>query len=293
MNRVAEGDLATRATLNDNNELGLLGDHFNRMTAGLRERYELRRTIALAREVQQPLLPQTSPRIPGLEIAGRSIYCDATGGDYWDYLLPEAGGSGAIGITVGDVSGHGLPAALLMASVRASLRQRVALGGDIAAMVGDVNRQFSRDAEDSGNFMTFFYLSIDRGNECLEWVRAGHDPALLYDPLGDGFEELKGEGMALGVDAETRYSASQRHGLRQGEVILLGTDGIWEARRSTGEMLGKAPVRELLRREAHRSAAEIVAALSDLVQGFVGAGRPEDDLTMVVVKVVSVDEEGG
>jgi sigma-B regulation protein RsbU (phosphoserine phosphatase) len=293
MNRVAQGDLATRATLNDNNELGLLGDHFNRMTAGLRERYELRRTIALAREVQQTLLPQTSPRIPGLEIAGKSIYCDATGGDYWDYLLPEAGGSGAIGITVGDVSGHGLPAALLMASVRASLRQRVALGGDIAAMVGDVNRQFSRDAEDSGNFMTFFYLSIDRGNECLEWVRAGHDPALLYDPLGDGFEELKGEGMALGVDAETRYSASQRHGLRQGEVILLGTDGIWEARRRTGEMLGKAPVRELLRQEAHRPAAGIVAALTDLVQGFVGAGRPEDDLTMVVVKVVSVDEEGG
>jgi sigma-B regulation protein RsbU (phosphoserine phosphatase) len=261
------------------------------MTAGLRERYELRRTIALAREVQQTLLPRQNPRVPGLEIAGRSIYCDATGGDYWDYLLPEDGGKGAIGIAVGDVSGHGLPAALLMASVRAGLRQRVALGGDIAAMVGDVNRQFSRDAEDSGNFMTLFYLAIDRTAGRLEWVRAGHDPALLYDPHQDRFADLKGSGMALGVDAEGGYTASRQGGLREGQVILLGTDGIWEARTAGGEMLGKGPVRRLLRELAHRSAAEIVTALADLVLGFVGTGRPEDDLTMVVVKITSLDGE--
>jgi sigma-B regulation protein RsbU (phosphoserine phosphatase) len=301
MSRVAAGDLSVRAKVHDNNELGRLGDHFNRMTTGLRERYELRRTIALAREVQQTLLPRHDPQLAGLEIAGKSIYCDATGGDYWDYLQPEAtvyneapnhaGANGHIGIAVGDVSGHGLPAALLMASLRAGLRQRVALGGDLAAVITDVNRQFSRDAERSGNFMTLFCLVIDRTAKSLKWVRAGHDPALLYDPHQDRFDELKGSGVALGVDAEGVYRANQREGLRAGQVILLGTDGIWEARRSTGEMLGKAPVRQLLREQAHRPAEEIVAALTDLVQAFVGAGRLEDDLTMVVVKVVACDPE--
>lgn len=290
MNRVAAGDLSVRARLNDNNELGHLGDLFNRMTAGLRERFELRRTIALAREVQQTLLPRQDPQIPGLEMAGRSIYCDATGGDYWDYLLPDSGGDGCIGIAVGDVSGHGLPAALLMASVRAALRQRVALGGDIATILGDVNRQFSRDAETSGNFMTLFYLVIDRLAGRLEWVRAGHDPAILYDPHEDRFENLDGKGMALGVDVDTAYTASCWDALAVGQVILLGTDGIWEARTAGGEMLGKARVRSLLRDQAHRSAAEIVTALAEMVGEFVGEQRPEDDLTMVVFKVVALCE---
>jgi sigma-B regulation protein RsbU (phosphoserine phosphatase) len=192
---------------------------------------------------------------------------------------------------VGDVSGHGLPAALLMASVRASLRQRVALGGDVAAMIGDVNCQFSRDAETSGNFMTLFYLSVDRTAGRLEWVRAGHEPALLHDPHEDGFEDLKGVGIALGVDAQGDYRSYRREGLRTGQVILLGTDGIWEARSPGGEMLGKAPVRRLLREQAHCSAAEIVSAMADLVAGFVGVGRLEDDLTMVVVKLVPIDGE--
>ncbi|MDJ0783144.1 MAG: SpoIIE family protein phosphatase [Desulfosarcinaceae bacterium] len=296
MNRVAAGDLSVRAQVHDNNELGRLGDHFNRMTAGLRERYALRRTIALAREVQQTLLPQADPVVPGLEIAGRSIYCDATGGDYWDCLPPEDGADGPVGIAVGDVSGHGLPAALLMASVRAGLRQRVAAGApasgdlassDLAAIVADVNRQFSRDAECSGNFMTLFYLSIDRSAGELAWVRAGHDPALRYDPITDRFDTLKGEGMALGVDADTVYTVSRRDDLRAGQILLLGTDGIWEARRPDGRMLGKAPVQELLRSQAQRTAGEIVAALGDLLQRFIGPRPPEDDVTMVVVKVVA------
>ena len=286
MNRVAAGDLAARARLHDNNELGQLGDHFNRMTTDLEERFELRRTIALAREVQQTLLPSQAPQVVGLEIAGKSFYCDATGGDFWDYLLPETMTEGSVGIAVGDVSGHGLPAALLMASVRASLRQRVAIGGDMGAVLTDVNRQFSRDTETSGHFMTLFYLSIDRKAGSLEWVRAGHDPALLYDPLGDTLENLKGRGEALGIVADAVYTASNRDSLRAGQVLLIGTDGIWEACNLSGEMLGKEQVQQRLREQAHCSASEIIASLTELVQSFVGERRLEDDLTMVVVKIV-------
>ncbi|WP_159441237.1 PP2C family protein-serine/threonine phosphatase [Desulfopila aestuarii] len=290
MNSVAGGNLSTRAQLNDNNELGHLGDHFNRMTAGLQERYELQRTIGLAREVQQTLLPQQLPRCSGLEIAGKSIYCDATGGDYWDYLIREQEDNGSIDIAIGDVSGHGLPAALFMASVRAGLRQRVALGGDIAKIVTDVNRQFSRDVEGSGNFMTLLYLSVDRSGKCLKWVRAGHDPAMLYDPDKDSFLDLKGEGVALGANEDCLYKSFKHDGLQEGQLILLGTDGIWEARSKTGEMLGKAPVRGLVREQAHRTATEIVDALSALVQDFISPGRLEDDITLVVIKVVAENQ---
>ncbi len=285
MNRVSKGDLSTRAQLYDNNELGQLGDHFNRMTLGLQERYELRRSIELAREVQQTLLPQQPPRVSGLEVIGKSIFCDATGGDYWDYLLPAQEANGSIDIVVGDVSGHGLPAALLMASVRAGLRQRAAMGGDIAQIISDVNRQFSRDAECSGNFMTLFYVSIDRSGQCLKWVRAGHDPALLYDPATDAFEKLKGSGIALGVQEHTKYTSYRHNDLQCGQILAIGTDGIWEAGRLDGEMFGKERLKRIIRENAVADAGTILNKVYDELKSFTRGCRAEDDKTLVIVKV--------
>ena len=98
-------------------------------------------------------------------------------------------------MAIGDVSGHGIPAALLMTTVRSSLRQRLSLPGSIAQIIIDVNRHLVRDVEDSGQFMTMFYLTIDRANQNLEWVRAGHEPGIFYDPATDRFEDLRGSGM--------------------------------------------------------------------------------------------------
>ena len=142
MNKVAEGDFKTRVKVVDNNELGALSLHFNQMTEGLKERYELLKTLSVAKEVQQNLLPDQIPEVQGLDMAGKSIFCDQTGGDYYDFIDAVVEGEQVIVTAVGDVSGHGIPSALLMASARAFLRQRLAVPGSMEEILNDVNAQF-------------------------------------------------------------------------------------------------------------------------------------------------------
>jgi sigma-B regulation protein RsbU (phosphoserine phosphatase) len=268
-----------------NDEIGYVGDVINEMTTGLREREKMRRSLELARQVQQNLLPRGAPRPVGLDIAGRSIYCDQTGGDYFDFLEVGSPGDNTIGLVVGDVSGHGVPSALLMATARALMRQRSLLPGGPAQVVGNVNMHLSRDVEDSGQFMTLFYLVIDPVQRSLKWVRAGHEPAVLYDPIRDVFEELRGSGVALGVDETWRYREECRSGLLNGHVILIGTDGIWESRNSEGRMFGKDALLDLIRKNAAYSAEEILSAIIDSIKHFQQDVEPEDDITLVVAKI--------
>ncbi|THB77347.1 MAG: HAMP domain-containing protein [Desulfobacteraceae bacterium] len=284
MTRVERGDLHASVRVSDNNELGILGNHFNRMTEGLRDRYQIKKSLAMAREVQQDLLPRKSPDIEGLDIAGNIIYSDETGGDYFDYISPLNPQTPEIGVVVGDVSDHGIPSAILMASTRAFIRQRAALGGDLSTLVNDVNFQFTRDVEDSGRFMTLFFLSIDLTHETLTWVRAGHDAAMIYDPVLDTFDELKGEGVALGVEGEFQFNEYSRQGFGKGQVILMATDGLWEAVNHDGEMFGKQRILQMIRRNAHQSAQKIKRVILDRVQAFSRADVPEDDITLVVIK---------
>jgi len=188
LQNVRNGRLDRRVAVRSNDEVGYVGDVINEMTAGLREREKMRQSLELAREVQQNLLPRRAPQPIGLDIAGRSLYCDQTGGDYFDFLEVGPPGDNTIGLVVGDVSGHGVPSALLMATARALMRQRSFLQGGPAQVVSDVNSHLSRDVEESGQFMTLFYMVIDPVQRELKWVRAGHEPAVLYDPHRDVFE---------------------------------------------------------------------------------------------------------
>ena len=283
MERVEKGDLTASVTVNSNDELGVLGENFNQMTEGLKDRYRLRQSLDLAKEVQQNLLPAEDPHFPGLDIAGKSIYCDETGGDYFDFFDSTAGNR--YGVVIGDVSGHGIPSALLMASARAFLRQRTALSGSIADIVSDVNRQLTRDVEDTGRFITLFYLQIDMDTRRLSWVRAGHEPALLYDPASERFEELTGEGIALGVDGSWRYAESRRDDLGDGQIILMSTDGIWEARNPQDQMFGRQAVSTIIRQHAQTSAAKIQDAILTELNRFQQGIAPADDTTLVVIKV--------
>ena len=268
-----------------NDELGVLGDGFNEMTEGLIERDQIRQALHLAEEVQQTLLPRENPRVDGLDIAATIVYCDETGGDYYDYLDTSKTYPGSFTMAVGDVSGHGIPSALMMATARAFLRQRSVLSGTPADIVSDVNHQITRDFGASGGFMTLFFLSINPGYRNLCWVRAGHDPAIFYDPETDKFDELRGAGMALGVDADLRYEQFQKSDLKQGQVIVLGSDGLWEARNPQGEMFGKEPIHQVLRQSPDATAREILTACFNRFNVFLGDRAPEDDVTLVVIKI--------
>jgi sigma-B regulation protein RsbU (phosphoserine phosphatase) len=285
LKRVRDGYFDQKVRVTSNDEIGYTGDVINEMTEGLKERDRMRHSLELAKEVQQHFLPASDPRIAGLDIAGHSVYCERTGGDYYDYLDLGDHRAGKIGIVVGDVSGHGIPSALLMASARSSLRQRAVLPGSIAQIVSDVNRQLTGDVEESGSFMTLFCGEIDILSRSIRWVRAGHDPAICYDPATNSFEELKGPGLALGVDADWQYEEQQKPGLQNGQIIVIGTDGIWEAHNSERDTFGKKALLEIIRQHASASAQQIVSAIISAVNRFRKDVIAEDDVTLVVIKV--------
>jgi sigma-B regulation protein RsbU (phosphoserine phosphatase) len=133
--------------------------------------------------------------------------------------------------------------------------------------------------------MTLFYMTIDPEQKRLAWVRAGHDPALFYDPVQDEFEELKGSGIALGVKDEFNYRENRKDGLANGQIIAIGTDGIWEALNHQGEMFGKDRLRDVIRGKAGESAADILASVYEELNLFTVGQKSEDDITLVVIKI--------
>jgi serine phosphatase RsbU (regulator of sigma subunit) len=256
------------------------------MAALAGEHRRVRQSLSLAMEVQQNLLPQENPQTPGLDIAGSSIYCDETGGDYYDYLKSGDATAGKIGVVVGDVSDHGIPSALLMATVRARLRQRYFQAGGIEQVVSDVNRQLTQDVKDSGRFMTLFMAEIDRRNDRLIWLNAGHEPAVVYDPATNGFEALAGGGyLPLGIVADISYKADSRE-IKAGQIIAIATDGIFEAQNPRGEMFGRERFYNIIGCNASQTAAHIMEAVLEAVKNFRQDLPPKDDLTLVIIKVI-------
>ncbi len=282
---VRNGHLDRKVRVTSNDEIGYTGDVINDMTEGLKEREKMRQSLELAREVQQSLLPKSPPLMKGVNIAGKSIYCDQTGGDYFDYFDYGHTKDGPIGLVIGDVCGHGIPSALLMATARAFLRLRSFMPGSIAQIVTDVNRQLVRDVEDSGQFVTLFYIIVDPAGASIQWVRAGHEPAVLYDPHTDNFKLLGGAGIALGVDQDWVYEEQHAGDLSAGQVILLSTDGIWEARNPGGEMFGKKRLYDIIRRNHAAGADEIMKTITAALHRFQEGAALEDDVTLVVVKI--------
>lgn len=284
--RVARGDLQARADVRRGDELGDLARAFNDMLPQLHDRLRLRQSLSLAMEVQQNLLPHEPPSVSGLDIAGQSLYCDETGGDYYDFIKLEHVNHGSLLAAVGDVTGHGVAAALLMTTARALLRSRSALSGDLAQIVTDVNRHLSRDTG-QGRFMTLFLLLADCQDRRLHWVSAGHDPAICYDPQADKFTQLAGEDIPLGIDEAWQYRRNQIDFPNTGCVLVIGTDGIWEARSPDGEMYGKDRLRRCIQRHAGLTAEQLSSALTAELAAFVGEGRPQDDATLVIIRFLA------
>ena len=246
---------------------------------------EHKKALALAGEVQKSLLPQEKPLVKGLDIAGKNVSCDEIGGDYFDFLWRRDSRKGPFSVVVGDISGHGVDSALLMTTARAFLRMRASQPGTISEIITAMNRHLTRDVLESGSFMTLFYLTIDPEKKRIEWVRAGHDPAILYDPVRDEFEELKGNGVALGVIETFDYEENCRRSLVNGQIIAIGTDGIWESVNREGEMFGKQRFRNIIRKNAHAAAGDILNAVYNELNQYTRGQRFEDDITLVVIKI--------
>lgn len=281
--QLARGRFGPPIPVRSDDEVGELTRSFNAMVGQLKDRLRIKKSLDLAMEVQLSLLPQSPPTIPGIDAAGRSIYCDETGGDYFDYISRGPGGARKWVLIVGDVSDHGLPSALLMTTARAFLRQRVQRPGGPADILTDVNRLLAEDTSESGLFMTVFCLEIDPDEKTAAWSTAGHDPAMVYDGQSGSFEDLDANGPALGIVDNHQYQGYSRT-LGPGRVVLIGTDGIWETRNPDGEQFGKDRLRSVIAKHHHHSAEKILEAVVDAVNRFRGDAAITDDLTLIVMK---------
>jgi sigma-B regulation protein RsbU (phosphoserine phosphatase) len=151
-----------------------------------------------------------------------------------------------------------------------------------------INERLSDDVH-AGRFMTLFYLVVDPAARTLRWSSAGHDPALLYRPADDSMHELAGEDIPLGVDAGWRYRECTPFPGAGGDVVLMGTDGVWDTRNAADEAFGKERLKGLLRTHATLPAAEICGAITEVLQEFRGGAAQTDDLTLVVLRLRSED----
>jgi phosphoserine phosphatase RsbU/P len=238
----------------------------------------VRKQIAMAGDVQRRMIPARAPAHPRLTFG--TIYQPSlgVGGDFYDFIeLPD----GRMGIAIADVVGKGIPAALMMASVRSVLRATALSGRRIAGVIDIVNRHLSRDTLVS-EFATLFYCVIRKDGRRLTYCNAGHNPPLL---LRDGqITELAEGGLVLGIHREEQYNQNSVT-LRPGDVVLLYTDGITEAASFEGQRFGTERLKESLRKYAQMGAQQIVKNILWDVRRFVGLAEQSDDQTMVAVKV--------
>jgi sigma-B regulation protein RsbU (phosphoserine phosphatase) len=282
--RIGTGDFESRLHLRAARELRDLSQDLNQMAGDLKERMELRQSLALATEVQQSLLPHAPPKLPGLDIAGQSKYCDTTGGDYFDFIdIAELPARQTL-VAVGDVMGHGIASALLMATARAALRATALKEGSLATLMTRVNEVLSRDARHN-RFMTMDLAVVDPQAGTLRWASAGHDPPMIYSPVREAFREVEGGDIPLGLSSGVDYEEYRVDEIEPGSIIVIGTDGIWEAPNAQKELFGKERLCEVIRTHARDTAEGISAAINKALAGFCGQNRYPDDVTFVVIKM--------
>ena len=246
---------------------------------------KVQRSLAQASTIQQNLVPKSNPKVEGFDIAGKSIWCDETSGDYYDFIQPAEWKQKKIGIVVADVIGHGISSALLMTTARAFFRERTLNPGSSTALVADVNQRIVRDIEDLNLFITLFYSEIDIKEKRFRWVHAGHEPAILYDPSEDSFEALGGEGLPLGVMEDWVYEESEKQ-LHPGQIILIGTDGIKETHNEQNELFGADRFNRVIRNHAQLPATSIIKEVFEALEHFRFPVERKDDETLVVIKVL-------
>jgi sigma-B regulation protein RsbU (phosphoserine phosphatase) len=280
--RIGGGDFSARAAVRGNDEITALATAFNAMVPQLQDGLRMQHGLELARAVQQNLLPIRPPVIAGFDIAGASVYCDETGGDYYDFVDLSRAGDRRVEVAVGDVSGHGVGAALLMASVRAALRASIDGADSPGASIKRANRLLCADVAD-GSFMTLVLALIDASAGTIGWVNAAHDAPAIYHRDTDAFLTSEGTDIPIGIDPEWPYA---EHALRLSPgnfIVAIGTDGIWETDDAAGAQFGRPRFLELVRTNAGRSAAEICRIIMAEVAAHRGDGPTVDDVTLVVI----------
>jgi phosphoserine phosphatase RsbU/P len=242
------------------------------------QRERLERELQLASEIQQRFQPTSAPIVKGYELQGISFPCYEIGGDYYDFIeRPD----GRLVITLGDVSGKGAAAALLMSSLHAAVHAQAASHDSIVETISGVNRYLA-DNIPPNRFVTLFYAELDPESGALSFLNAGHNPPLIVHAAGT-VEQLASGGLPLGIrrDAEYREGRTQ---LQPGDVLVIYSDGVTEAASPSGEEFGPTRLYEVVSRNVDASAAGIRDRIESAVTKFSQGTPAADDITLVIVK---------
>ncbi len=258
-----------------------------RLTEDIRQevaqRERLNRELEIARDVQQRLFPQSLPEVRGLDFAGYCRPALGVGGDYYDFIRLE---DGCLGIAIGDVSGKGIAAALMMASLQASLRgQTIKPCATLCEMISHINRLVF-DASASNRYATFFYAQYDPVTRLLHYCNAGHNPPLLCRRTNecDTFYKLDEGGTVIGLFPDIAYQEATIQ-VQPGDILIGYTDGVSEAMNLQEEEFGEDRLTEIVRRCESRSAADMITCVLARVDSFTGSAPQHDDMTLIVVRV--------
>jgi len=253
-----------------------------RLLAAADQKRRFEQALAIARSIQRSFLPSAPPALEGLEVWGRSDSCDETGGDYYDFFRM---GDGSLRVAIGDVTGHGVGPALLMATGRAATRVLMDDEPNLERLMAKLNTHIGADVRD-GRFITMFLGQIDPKEGRFRHVGAGHTPPILYRRKKGTTHLVPSKGPPLGIVPGLEYSAGTDLPVASGDVVLFTTDGIMEAANRDREQFGMERLRELVVANAGRSAREIVEAVCEGVDGYCGGRALDDDATLVAVKIL-------
>ena len=283
MSRVALGDLRVRLKRQSRDEIGALIQGFNQMVDDLQEnvleRQRMSYELEVARRIQQGLMPQSEPRVEGLDVAGICLTYAEVGGDYYDYLPLN---DGRLAIAIGDVFGHGVSSGLLAVAVQGCLRNQVSIDPDADKVLSAVDRVVRSSGE---QLMTLCYAVFEPQNGLVAIASAGHWSPYHYVAQTGAVEEVYEStaiAPALGTFPVKVYP--YQISLEQGDILAFYSDGILEASNSDNEMYGEERFREAIRHHAEGSAQQIRDAILDEVNQFRGEAPQDDDIALVIVK---------
>jgi serine phosphatase RsbU (regulator of sigma subunit)/dihydrofolate reductase len=256
---------------------------------------KLEREMEIAREVQERLFPQALPKVTGVEIAAHCRPAQAVGGDYYDLIdirddsvagVGDVPSCGRLGIAVGDISGKGMSAALLMASLHASLRGQVLSGaGDLGAKMANVNRLLY-NASESNRYATFFYAELDCASRTLHYVNGGHNPPVVLRKEDDGWRvfRLEDGGPVIGLLADAVYE-QQMFQLLPGDILLAFTDGISEDMNASEDEWGEDRMIAETQANGNLNAEDLLASLFRAADDFAAGAPQQDDMTIAVLRL--------
>jgi phosphoserine phosphatase RsbU/P len=284
---VRRGDFAQRIRVHQRDQLGALGESFNEMTSSISEliveqgkRQKLENEIAIAREVQSQLFPQVLPALPGLELAAICRPARVVSGDYYDFIRT---GQDCVGIALADISGKGIFAALLMASLQAALRSQASLDGNCttADLVSRLNRHVFRNTSDD-RYATFFYAVFDVNSRMLTYTNAGHLSPFFV--CRDEVQELSEGGTVIGMFEDIPYTQGSIK-VEPGSLLVAFSDGLTEPENVYGEEFGMHRLKEEILRQRSMPPQRIAENLIAAAEQWAGTPEQADDITVVIARM--------